>query len=219
MNLIEPIVGQELGPQYAFDINNSLTLIDQHNHTPGYGVQIPTAGLNINANLNFNDNFITNLAGMVLTAQISVPATNNTLYEFGDDLYYIDGIGNNIRLTQSGSVAGPYGNISGLVAPASATYVPVQQTFIFESNSNIAANLDAGSILLRNLSPNSTYALTLNPPAALAANYSITLPPLPSSQAVATISTSGVITDAIPDSTLALTATTIGVAANSITRT
>jgi len=47
MNLPIPGVGQTLGPTWATDLNNSLTLVDQHNHTAGYGVPIPPAGLKV----------------------------------------------------------------------------------------------------------------------------------------------------------------------------
>jgi len=101
MQLPVPIVGRTPGPEYATDIDSCLTLIDQHDHTPGKGVLVPTAGLNINADLPLNGFFARSTAGVTLSAQGSTPA-NNTIYESGVDLYFVDGNGNNIRLTQSG---------------------------------------------------------------------------------------------------------------------
>lgn len=201
MSLVIPTVGQEFGPQYAFDINNSLTLIDVHNHSPGQGVQINPDGININAPLPFNNNFAYSLAGLTLVPQGSAPA-NNTLYESGVDLYYVDGLGNNIRLTINGGIAGTTGSISGLVSPASASYISGSSTFVFQSNAGIAANLDAGSIVFRDLSPNSTFGVTVQPPAALGVNYSLTLPTLPSSKSFMNLDNSGAIstfpTDTLP---------------------
>lgn len=60
MNLILPDVGVEAGPLYADDLNDSLTLIDGHNHTPGYGVPIPLNALSsfpITTDLNFGSSF------------------------------------------------------------------------------------------------------------------------------------------------------------------
>jgi hypothetical protein len=190
MNLQIPGVGTEKGPEYAQEINNSLNIVDMHDHSPGRGPQITPAGININAELTANNNFITQIAGLTLYAQSTTPDLN-TIYQSGADLYFIDGIGNNIRLTQSGGVAGTPGSISNLVFPATASYVAGSSTFVFESNSNIAANLDAGSLLLRNLSPNSTFALTLAPSDALVANYQITLPLLPSVQSFVTLDATG----------------------------
>ena len=197
MNLPVPGVGSEAGPQYATDVNNSLTLIDQHNHSPGSGVQITPAGINISSNLPFNSNFATGVAGLTLSAQSSTPSVN-TLYESGVDLYWVDGNGNNIRLTQLGTVAAAPGNITGLAAPA--TYISSSATFQFQSTTTAAANLDAGSINLRNLSPNSTYALTLSAPAGLSNNYTLQLPTIPSQTSFMQLSNAGIMTATVaPD--------------------
>lgn len=196
MNLPVPVVGQEAGPQYAQDVNTSLGLIDSHNHSPGSGVQITPDGLNINTALTFNSNAATDLALLNLTPQVTIPGLN-TIYEAGVDLFYVDGIGNNIRITQGGGIAGTPGSIANLAPPASVSYVGAASTFVFQSNVNIAANLDAASILLRNISPNSTFALTLQPP-TLGSNYSLTLPSLPVSTSFVTLTTTGAIAGSIP---------------------
>lgn len=193
MNLVVPNVGSESGPTYAYDINASLTIIDAHNHTPGSGVQITPGGLNINSALTFNGNAITNAASLGLNAQGVTPATLGTVYLSGDDLFFVDGVGNEVRITQDGAVAGTPGSIANLVAPATASYVAGTQTFVFESNTGIAGNLDGGSVLLRNLTPNSTYALTLAPPPALSANLTITLPTPPAATSVMTMDSGGTI--------------------------
>jgi hypothetical protein len=190
MNLPIPTVGGESGPQYATDVNNSLTLVDQHNHTPGQGVQIPPSGLNINSSLTFNNNLATSLQGLTFVAQSGSPGIN-TIWESGVDLYFTDGLGNLIQITKNGAVAGTPGSIANLVPPASASYVSGSSTFVFQSGAGIAANLDAGSLFLRDLSPNSTFALELSPPAGLSSNYTITFPTLPSSQKIVTLDNSG----------------------------
>lgn len=192
MNLPVPIVGVDPGPQYAIDVNSCLTLIDQHDHTPGYGVQITPAGMDINTSLTFGGNFATDVGGIVLTAQLSTPDIN-TIYESGVDLFYVDGNGNNVRVTQNGAVAGTPGSIANLASPASASYVAADSTFVWQSDTSIAADMDFGSAIMRNLSPNSTYSLTLQPPAALASNYSLTLPAIPASRSLLTIDTSGIL--------------------------
>lgn len=196
MALPIPVVGIDNGPDYAFNINSSLTLIDGHDHSSGYGVQIKPSGININADLTFNDNNATSLRTVRFQPQVSAPvgATDlGALCEIGVDLYYIDGSGNIVRITQSGGVAGSPGSISNLTSPASASYVAGSSTFVWQSAASKAANIDAGSYLLRNLSPNSTFALTLSPPAGMGANFTITLPNLPPSNSFMTINNSGSI--------------------------
>jgi hypothetical protein len=190
MGLPVPTVGNEIGPNYAFDVNAALTILDQHNHAPGSGVQINPAGLNINSNLSFNDNAATNLMASVYTVQPSL-ATLQAVYVKGVDLYYNDSNGNVIQLTASGSPAGGAGSITGL--PSGTAGVAYSAgTYTFSQSTNTPANIQVASVLLGNPTPLSNY-LTLSPPAAMGANSNITLPYVPSiaSQSFMTIDTSG----------------------------
>lgn len=193
MSLPVPQVGNEAGPQYATDVNDCLTLVDQHDHTPGYGVQIPTAGLNIDADLSINSNNLTLVRSLRFDPQVSplaLPADLGCLYEAGIDLYYNDGNGNQIQLTVNGGVAGSPGSISGLAPPASASYIAFTSTFVWQSAVNTPANMDGASFIFRNLIANSK-ALTLSPPAAMGADYTLTLPPLPNATKIMRLDTSG----------------------------
>ncbi len=194
MNLIIPGVGTEPGPTWASDLNASLTLIDQHNHSPGFGVQIGTDGLNITSDLTFNSTNLLAIRAARFTPQnaiLTLPADLAELYVVSNDLFYNDGTGAPIRITQNGSIVGTSGSISGLVPPASVSYAG--GTFTFQSNVNTPANIDGASFILRNFTANSK-GLTLEPPNAMASNYTITLPSLPSNPAVLTIDSSGNIT-------------------------
>ena len=216
MNLPIPTVGVDPGPDYADNVNTALTLIDSHDHTPGYGVQITPAGFNINAALNFNNQPATNVAYVTLSAQLSTPDIG-TVYESGVDLFFVDGLGNNIRITQDGAVAGTPGSISNLLPPASASYNSGSQTFVWESDTGIAANMDFGAAIMRNLSPNSTFALTLQPP-ALSNNFTITLPTLPASSKILTIDSAGTmsaVTD-VDNVTLQITSNNLGIKNNGV---
>ena len=53
MNLPISTIGVDSGLSWEYNLNSALTILDAHNHTPGYGNQIPVSGLNINANLPF----------------------------------------------------------------------------------------------------------------------------------------------------------------------
>lgn len=223
MNLPVPVVGVDPGPDWATQINNCLALIDSHTHVTGQGVAITPSGLDINADLSFAGNNLT----LVRSARLQNQATTlsgvsdlNCVYSSGTngDLYYNDGSGNKIRLTQSGSIVGTTGSISGLVSPASATYVPASQTFVWQSAANTAANLDCGSVIFRNITA-SSYGLTLAPPSSLGLNYTITLPAIPAvSGNFLTIDTSGNISSnvKIDGTTLLNTSNTIAVQASQL---
>lgn len=191
MSLPVPTVGEAGGPLYAQLIDNCLTIIDAHDHTAGSGVQITPDAMNINADLSMGGNNLTSARSLRLSPQSAVLVGSSDLgclYEVGVDLYYNDGNGNNVRITQSGAVAGTPGSISNLTSPASASYATA--TFTFQSDALTPANIDGGSFILRNITASSN-GITLSPPGSLSSNYTITLPALPASTQPLSIDTSG----------------------------
>lgn len=217
MSLPVPIVGQEKGPDYATDINNCMTILDQHNHTPGSGVMITPDAINWNSDLSANTHRLKAIYSAVFSVQTTpltaVSPDIGALYVSGADLYYNDINGNQVRITQGGSVAGATGSISGLVSPASASYSAGSSTFVWQSNVNTAAKMDMGSIILRNMTALS-FGLTVNPPNAMGADISITLPNPPASTQFMTMDSTGQIGVSIPTS---LGITSSNLAANSVT--
>jgi microcystin-dependent protein len=174
MDLQIPDVGIDPGPDWANNLNASLTLIDQHDHSPGHGVLITPSGLNIDVDLTFQDNNATNVRSVRFFPQsspLSLVTDLGCLYESGVDLWYNDGNGNQVKITNAGSVNA---TTSGIFSPpASAQFVA--GTLVVDSNTNTPANIQGASILLGNNVANSKY-LTLQPPNAMGANYAITLP-------------------------------------------
>lgn len=199
MNLNLPTVGVTEGPAYASRVNTALSVIDQHDHSTGAGVQITPSGINISADLSIGTNNLTNVRSTRFTAQgAALPGLTPDLaclYVVGDNLYYNDGVGNQIALTIAGSVAGAAGNITGLVAPASVTYTSGgAPNYKFMSTASLTTSIDVGSVLMRNPGVNpSTFALTLQAP-TLTNNYSVTLPALPLAPTFLQIDASGIIT-------------------------
>lgn len=177
MNLPIPVVGVDPGPDWANNINASLGIIDSHNHSTGQGVPINPTGMNINSDLTFQSNNGTNFRSVRFTPQSSVltnAADIGCLYESGVDLYYNDGAGNNVRITQSGSVTGSSGTITGLPSgTASAAYSA--GTFTFQSATSTPAALSVGPVTIgpQTASPNE---ITLNAAASMPANYGLTFP-------------------------------------------
>lgn len=217
MQLVIPTVSLDPGPDWANNINSSLAIIDQHNHTSGQGVQITPAGLNINSDLPFGGNNATLLRTIRFSPQTSVPGGASDigcLSVSGVDLYYNDVNGNQIRITQSGSVSGSSGTITGLPSgTASASYNNTSGTFVFQSATNKPANLDGASLVLRNFSANS-HGLTLSPPSAMASDYTITMPFPPSSTSFTTMDSGGNF-----GASVAYPLTNSGIASNTILQT
>jgi len=201
MSLVIPVPTVDPGPDWAQNLNASLTIIDSHTHSPGSGVQITPTGININADLSFNTlNNATNLRSVRFFPNPSVLALATDigcLYESGVDLYYNDGAGNNVRITQSGSVTGSAGTITGLPSgTASASYQSGSGTFRFLQATNTGANIDVASVIVRY--PGSYPAPTgnfiiLEAPSSLSSGYALTLPALPPQTNVMTLGTTGII--------------------------
>lgn len=185
MNLVESTINVDSGLDWEQNLNSSLTIIDGHNHAPGFGVQITPAGLNINGALPLQNNPVTEAQGIVFTPQTSL-STLSAVYSIGADLYYNDANGNVIQITSGGNVNATSSGISSGTATASF----VTNVLVVNAASNTPANIQGGSILLGNNSSGSKF-LTLSPPNAMAANYSITLPSIPASQSFVTLDTSG----------------------------
>lgn len=225
MGLVIASVGETSAPTWAEQINSSMSIIDQHNHSSGSGVPVTQDGISLTSSVSPYDSLafnVTNAFGLRsvrFTAQAAALATASDLncaYTAGVDLYYNDGNGNQIRLTQGGSIVGTAGSITGLPSgTASAAYSG--GTFVWQSATNTAANMDAGSYILRNATAGS-YGLTLQPPNAMAANYSVTLPALPGSTSIMRLDSSGNMSAnlVVDNSTIEISSNTLQVKAGGI---
>jgi hypothetical protein len=200
MGLIVPGVGTEPGPTWATDLNSDLGILDQHNHAAGQGVQITPSGLNINIDLTMQDNNLIDVNTVNFTPNLSplpgLAPNLGCIYVAGNELYYNDESGNVVAITKTGSVNAGAGSITGLPSgTASVSYSSGNATYVFQSATNTPANIDVGSVIVRDVSANSN-GITISAPPSLAANYSVQLPAaLPVSTKILTIDSSGNIGD------------------------
>jgi len=186
MNLVVPGVGTEAGPQYATDINSSLAIIDGHNHSIGSGVQITPNGLNINASLPMNGNYLTSTGSITFTSQVTPIAAANNLYEVVNDLWFTNGSGLPIQITNGSGINVTSSGIASGTASASF----VGGVLVVNSAANTPAAIQGGPISIGNIIASSNF-ITLQAPNALGSNQSITLPQTPSVASVVTMDTSG----------------------------
>jgi microcystin-dependent protein len=177
MNLVVPTVGEDPGPDWANNINADLGILDQHNHSAGQGVQITPSGLNINSDLPLNGNNLTLVNttrfNNLLTSLAGTTPNLGVVYEAVNELYFNDGVGNVVQITKAGSVNATTSGISSGTATASF----VGGTLVVDANVNTPANVQGASFLFGNNVSGSNY-LTLEPPNAMASNYTVTLPPI-----------------------------------------
>ncbi len=222
MNLIVPGVGTEAGPTYAIDINTSLTLIDQHDHSPGKGVQISVAGLNIDANLSLNDFSLIDATSIVFTASGSASTTPQSLSVAPggespqqQDLWYTPDTGVPIQITKNGIVNTVASSIPG-ESYAAGTFFWTQAQ---DALPTTPANFDIGSVTIRPNVALTTFGVRLQPASAISSQYSINLPLIPVVKNIVTLDTSGnMVADTnVDNSTIEIVANNLRVKAQGIT--
>lgn len=199
MSLLLPVVSVTPGPTYASENNDAFDVIDSHDHTVGKGLPVPSNGININNDLSFNGFNASVLRSTQFQSQsspLSLPSDLSMLYVVNGNLFYNNQIGQQVQITSGAALdATSIGGIGGdyVTSTALEFYTSLTRTFTFWSNNNVPANIDAGSVTIREvaLSPN---GITLMSPASLAASYSITLPgALPSTTSFLSMDNTGQI--------------------------
>jgi hypothetical protein len=215
MGLTVPDVSVTTGPQWAQQINSDLSIIDSHNHTPGSGVQIPTAGIDINDDLSFNQSYSPlDVKSVGFTSQGStISSLINRVYVSGGNLYFNNGSGTPVQITTGSSIVGASGTITGTGFTASFA----TDTFSWRVTSgSLNANMDCGPVLIRPPTAGA-FGIQLESPATLVGNEVLQLPARPASQSLVAMSSGGVQTTATVNSTLTLTSNSLSVATGGIT--
>lgn len=180
MNLPIDSPGITPGPQWATDLESVKTLLDTHTHISGQGIQVPSAGLNINATLPFGGNAASGLSYLGLASQSST--SSGTLFaalqQSGGNLYWNNNSGVPVQLTSGGSVnvAPTLGSITNLGGTTAAlTYSAALSTFIATANTGISAGWDGAAVTIRPAGVANAQGITLAAPTGLTA-YTATLP-------------------------------------------
>lgn len=190
MQLPNPVPGMDPGPDYADNLESSLDIIDQHNHSAGQGVLIQPNGINISSDLPFNSNNAVTLRSVRFLSQLSpIPNTApdvGILYVSGNELWYNDYTGGNqVQITTNGLINATSSGISSGTATAAFS----GGVLVVKSSSTSFANVDLQSVVLANAG-NITNQLTLLAP-TLSSSYDLTLPLVPLANSFLQIDTSG----------------------------
>lgn len=221
MNLIAPTVGVTPSPDWALNVNSDLNTLDGHDHTSGNGVLITPPALDISSFLSFRGN-----DAVDLRTTRYVPTDLGTLtgtdidcivVDPSGDLYYVNTTGYQVQIVSGNAIVGTPGSIANLASPASASYVSASGTFVWQANTGIAANMDAGTLILRYPgsypTPSGAY-IAFEAPASIPTSYAILLPStLPGVRSILTLDNSGNLADTlVPDGTsLSISGNNLGV--------
>ena len=136
MNLQLPTVTVTLGPEWASNINDAFSVVDQHDHSSGKGVKISPAGLNINSSLTFNNNRAINVSGsqfQSLSATQTGASNANLIYVVGGNLYFTNGSGAVVQITSGGTLLPSPGAITSYdrQSVSSNLVISPASTFVF----------------------------------------------------------------------------------------
>lgn len=199
MDLVLPVPTETPGPTWASELNSALDRVDLHDHTANLGVPVPTAGMNIDEDLSFNQYNATSVRSVRFVDPESSLGDPNDLacvYAAGGNLFFNDSSGVRIQLTAGGALnAASIGGIGGdyATSDASVYYQTIDDTFYFTSDTNVPATINMGSAIIREPVLNSN-RITLKSPTSLGASYDITLPSaVPASSRVLSMSSTGAL--------------------------
>lgn len=138
MNLTLPVSTVTIGPLWSEQINTAFDAVDAHDHTSGKGKQIPTTGININANLDLNEFSPYNALSLKFSSQsaaLTGSSNSSSIYVVNGNLYFTNSSGSAVQITSGGSLVTPAGVVTSLTKTSitgnltissSDTYVIVQ---------------------------------------------------------------------------------------------
>lgn len=193
MTLPDPSVTP--GPAWASQLNTALGLIDSHNHAPGSGSLIGTAGIRVDADFDFASFNAFGLRTIRVSDQTSITigsTDRRAVYSKSGDLYYVNSAGAEVQITSGSSVAGATGSITGLTSPASAVYSSITGGFSFNKDSSKPGKLAISEISIYEYDNAAAAPITIKSPASVGASYSLTLPTaVPASARFVSVDTAG----------------------------
>lgn len=185
MSLTLPTVGQQIGPTWAQELDDSFVLVDQHDHSAGKGTPVTPAGLNITADISMkgtgstgnNITFARSIRFDTQSSLFTLAIDRGSIFRYGNELYYFDANSVAVRLTLNGAVdTSGSGSITGMGGTgAGVAYSNVTKTWVFTQAATQSGSLDVFKVTLRD-SAAAANGITLIPPAGMVASFNLTLP-------------------------------------------
>ena len=138
MSLNEPSVGVTTGPTWATQTNSNWETIDTHDHTSGKGVQLTPSALNINSDLEFNQNSATELKNVIFDSSVTAAATNYSVYQDSGNLYWRNGSGTAVQITDGSGINTSGGSISNMTGNSQVQFSGVNKSYTFKFDSTLS---------------------------------------------------------------------------------
>lgn len=191
-------------------LNAALTRVDGHDHTTGLGAAIPSAGIELDADLPINGFALTGAKAITLTpiSSAAMSAYDNALYvATSGDLYLRNGGGADVRITAGGvlNVASLAGGIGGDYTAAGAlfSFDDANDRYLAQQQGSPRpwAGVAMGRLDLYEQAPSIANRVRLRSPNALAASYEVVFPgAVPGVAGFVQMSTAGVlsVSNALP---------------------
>ena len=184
-------------------LNAALSLVENHDHTSGKGVQIPSAGIGINADLGFAAYAITSLKAAAYTgvAPAAVAGYASALFvsNVDNNLYFRNSGGTNVQLTNGATInISLVGGIGGDYSAAGALlqYVDASKDYFLQQEGTPRpwAGIQTGDIKLFEKAASISNFIGLKSPHALAGSYTLTMPgALPAGNAMVQLDNTGAL--------------------------
>lgn len=120
MKLVLPVPETTLGPEWAQALVEALEKVDSHDHTTDNGTKVTPAGITINADLAFANFQASGLKTTQYSAQGATLGTSfvGCLYRVGNNLYFNNGTGTPVQITDGSSIAAVGSGIFTVYVPA-----------------------------------------------------------------------------------------------------
>lgn len=155
MNLVKPTPSVTIGPTWAQMLNTMMDVIDAHDHSSGKGVKVGPSGLDINANLPFQNHKATDLYSAQLYSQVAAITGSpeaGSLQNVGGNLYWINGSGSAVPVTSGGSVVAAVSNAFSTSTPGAYPYTvsaaDAQKVLLVNTSSARTINLPAATTVV-----------------------------------------------------------------------
>lgn len=185
MNMTLPTEGGSANIWATILDSTAFLIIDSHNHAPGNGVLVPSAGLGINADLTFAAFGATNLSIATFSevAASAVASYVDGLFVNSTDhnLYFRNAAGVNVQITSgnslnlsaAGGIGGDYSTVGALLS-----YVDADLDYLLQQEGSPRpwAGIRVGDVKIYQKAASILNAVTIQSPAALAASYTMQLP-------------------------------------------
>lgn len=188
-------------------------LVDPHDHTSGKGARIPSAGLDIDANISIATYNLTSVGGLAFASSPAVAPTSLGLYIASNELIWVTSGGTTVQLTNGAALnTSLLGGITGdyTSTDADVEYVDAEKAYEFKQDEGPDhwANLKVGNVYVFEPTSGITNAVGLKSPTSLASAYDITLPAaLPAATELLTMTSAGVLDHTATPSLTTLSAT------------